>query len=309
MKIAILPELTMILKQEYSLVNPICDIPEDGLEGNTLIVTDGEHKCVIKLFDNYKQAEAIAAFQYRLHAATILVPAIVPTKAGELTAKLGSVTIVMSEFIDGVTIGWGKEFSEISESISATLAVALGDMHKKSQSLPINIAIGHSLDTEHIIHYASDKLGFGRLLEDLQYTRKAMIHADLARENIFLNESCTHVKAIIDFGDAHFDYLTYDIATLLTQVYATKSWGIDFRAIEQFMDLYLKRNPLRQHELQTILPLMKLRNLGILHEIEQKLREGDPDSASLESIRQSLNVKLRLLEEYGTRLESIIQEA
>ena len=134
-----------------------------------------------------------------------------------------------------------------------------------------------------------------------------MIHADLARENIFLDESHTHVRAIIDFGDAHFDYLTYDIAALLTQVYVTKSWGIDFRAIEEFMGVYLKQNPLGRRELQTIVPLMKLRNLGLLHEIEQKLQKGNPDSMSLESIRQSLEIKLRLLEEQGTHLEDIIQ--
>lgn len=92
-------------------------------------------------------------------------------------------------------------------------------------------------------------------------------------------------------------------------MYVTKSWGIDFKAIEEFMEAYLKLNPLEQHELQTIIPLMKLRNLGLLHEIKQKLREGDSDSASLESIKQSLDVKLRLIEEHGTRLEEIVQEA
>lgn len=307
MKASIFVQLAAKLKRDYSLSDPRWDIPDDGVEGNTLVVTDEVHKCVIKFFDNHKQAETVAAFQHQLYIANLLVPAVIPTNTGELTVKLGSTTIVMSEFIDGVTIGWGKEFSELSGSISVSLAKALGNIHKASQSLPINIETGHSLDTEHIIHQAENRLDLGRLMEDLQNTRKAMIHADLARENIFLDESHTRVKAIIDFGDANFDYLTYDIATLLTQVYVTKSWGIDFKAIEEFMEVYLNRNPLERCELQTIVPLMKLRNLGLLHEIEQKLREGDPDSMSLESIRQSLAVKLCLLEEQGTRLEDIIQ--
>lgn len=309
MKASIFAQLAAVLKQEYSLSDPKWDIPGDGVEGNTLIVTDKTHKCVIKLFDNHKQAETIAAFQYQLYIADLLVPAITTSKTGELTAKLGSTTIVMSEFIDGASIGWGKEFSELSGPISASLANALGNLHKTSQSLSINTEIGHSLDTEHIIHQAKDRLDLGQLLEDLRNTRKTMVHADLARENIFLDESHAHVKAIIDFGDAHCDYLTYDIATLLTQVYVTKSWGIDFKAIEEFMEVYLRRNPLGRHELQTIVPLMKLRNLGLLCEIEQKLREGDPDPVSLESIRESLEVKLHLLEEQGRRLEDIIQAA
>jgi Ser/Thr protein kinase RdoA (MazF antagonist) len=309
MKASIFVQLAMVLKREYSLSNPTWENPDDGIEGNTLIVTNDAHKCVIKLFNNHKQAQTVAAFQHQLYTANLLVPAITPTNNGELTVKLGSTTIVMSEFIDGVTIGWGKEFSELSGSINASLANALGGIHKASQSIPVSMEMGHSLSIEHIIHQVEGKLAVGRLREDLQYTRKAMIHADLARENIFLDESHTHVRAIIDFGDAHLDYLTYDIATLLTQVYVTKSWGVDFEAIEEFMGVYLKLNPLERRELQTIVPLMKLRNLGLLHEIEQKLREGDTDSVLLESIRQSLEVKLRLLEEQSAHLEDTIQEA
>jgi len=306
MKTDLTTRLIDILKAEYGLAELVLDTPEDGIEGSTFIVTDGKQKYAVKLYDDEFRAETVAIFQDRLFTAQLSVPAVLPTKSGGLTSRLRDDTIVLSGFVSGRPIGWGKEFSTLSGPLTVDIATAVANMHIISQTMGTESRLDHSLSVAQLLDRSGsgskDELSANRLA----CVRKAMIHGDLARENIFLGESYCSIKSIIDFGDAHHDYITYDVATLLTQVYVTKSWGVDFQGIKEFLALYGRLNPLQHDELQTILPLMVLRNRGLLQEIEQRLDYDDADAETLESIRQSLRAKLRLLDEHSQQLEDLV---
>jgi Ser/Thr protein kinase RdoA (MazF antagonist) len=299
--------LVDILKDEYGLVRPVLDAAEDGLESNTFIVTDGKRsRCAAKLYNDTQRAETVVRFQYYLSAAQLPVPAILTTKSGGLTARLGKCTVVLFEFIDGTPIGWGKEFSSLSNALTLNIADIVANMHIVSQSLRAEGKLDHALSVTQLIDRLDNSSCVKLSRDSLALVRQTMIHGDLARENVFLTRSQDSVKAIIDFGDAHYDYITYDIATLLTQVYVTKSWGIDFRGIEKFLTAYNQLNILQPAELETILPLMELRNKGLMQEINQRLVKDGANRTKLKSIRQSLEVKLELLEKHGQRLKNLI---
>lgn len=308
MKTDLTAGLIGVLKAEYGLMEPVLDIPGDGIEGSTFIVTDGKQKYAAKLYHDNLRAETVSKFQDCLFAAQLSVPAVLPTKAGRLTVRLQDHTVVLSEFVSGRPIGWGKEFATLSGPLTVDLASAVANMHIISQAMSTEPKLDHSLSVAQLLDRSDSDSKLELSASRLARVRKAMIHGDLARENIFLAESDSSIKSIIDFGDAHYDYITYDVATLLTQVYVTKSWGVDFQGIEEFLTLYRRLNQLQHDELQTILPLMELRNRGLLQEIEQRLNEGNTDIETLESIRQSLRAKLRLMEEHSQQLEDLILE-
>jgi len=295
-----------MLRAEYSLLNPVLNKPNGGLESNTFIVVDGKQKCVAKLYDDNLRAEIVAQFQDRLSTAHVPVPVILPNKLGNLITKSGNLTVVLFEFVDGEPIGWGKEFASLSGFLTDGIANAVANMHKVSLAMDNGTRLSHTLSVAQITDRIDSGLDIRLSRDNLTHVRQAMIHSDLARENILLAKTRNNMKAIIDFGDSHYDYITYDIATLLTQVYVTKSWGIDFQGITQFLESYRHINPLQHTELLTILPLMVLRNKGLMQEIDQRLEKSNTNRSILESIKQSFGVKLQLLEKQGQRFEDLI---
>ncbi len=299
-------ELLELLQRIYGLADPVLSRPVSGIESSTYIIATKKRKYVAKLYDDVPSAKIIAQFQDRLSISHLPVPYILRTSSGELTTQIDDGVMVISTFSYGEPIGWSKEFASLPSHLNTSLALVVAKMHLLSLDIDTKTKPSHRLSVERITglqSYDSTKWPF---LDKLQYVRKGMIHGDLARENIFISKSRKSVEAIIDFGDAHYDYITFDLAILLTQIYVTKSWGIDFDGIREFLAQYTQMNLLSERERETILPLMKLRNKSLLQEIEQKLRKENADVMTLDSIKRSLEFKLELLNEHGNRLNNII---
>lgn len=302
MTIKVKADLVDTIRNAYGFLNPIIEIPEDGIEGNTFIVIQDGQKYIIKLHSDNQRAEALAHFQHQLHVTGLPVPAVIPARTGDLTAKSNGCSVMMCEFVNGQPIGWGETSKTLSDALTSNVANIVARMHIAAHAMNVDSKLDHPLSVSHVL---SD-LGDNHLGQDLASVRQTMIHSDLTRENIFLNKPRDSVKAIIDFGDAHYDYITYDIAILLTQVYVTKTWGIDFDGVKNFLTAYSQFNVLKPIELKTILPLMKLRNRALLYEIDLQLHEDEADHGTLNSIKQSLGVKLGLLDKNGDKLERLI---
>lgn len=299
--------LTELLQIQYSLPNLLIERPEDGIEGNTYIITAEKHKYVAKVYVDQQQAKVIAEFQNTVHESGVPVPAIVKTQTGELVAKLNNQYMVLCEFAQGSPIGWRKEFANMHSSLSHDIAKALAKMHHVGQSMT-EVKLTHALSAVDRLSDFVDNDALNSLaLHDLERVRQTMIHGDLTRENVFVDPATSNLTAVIDFGDAHYDYITYDIATALTQIYVTKSWGIDFDGIKDFLAAYTQHTSLTQNERQTILPLMMFRNIILLREIEHQLTQERSDREDLESMVQSLQTKLRLLKEHNSEIKSIFE--
>lgn len=298
--------LADVLSGAYGLYDVILELPEEGLENKTYIVIGNQQKYVAKLYDSVPRALAVAQFQNALSAAGLPVPKIFSTNTGELISQLDTNAMVLCAFAEGTPMGWSDDFASLAGPLSADMGRTVAAMHKTAQTLKLE----HKLDHPLSVSRASAQLGsawharFPRY--NLAQVRQSMIHGDLTRENIFVDRPLQSVAAIIDFGDAHYDYISYDIATLLTHIYVSKTWGIDFDGITDFLRAYTKLHALRPAELQTILPFMELRNRALLQDINERTHEPGADVLTLNSITQSLGVKLQLLDQRRPELETAI---
>lgn len=286
-------QLATLLQNEYSLLDCLIEKPEDGLEGNTFLIESKKQKYVAKVYDSQEQAETLAKYQNILHEADVPVPAIVKTQTGRLVARICSHAVVLCEFGQGSPIGWRKEFANMANQLSRDMGHALAKMH----------IIGQNITHMKLAHALSAINEF----DDLKEVRRTLIHGDLTRENVFVDPITSKLTAIIDFGDAHDDYITYDIATALTQIYVTKSWGVDLDGIKDFLAAYDECNHLTQQERQTILPLMIFRNKVLLREIEHQLTQERDDHEDLQSIVQSVQTKLSFLKEHSSQIKNGIE--
>lgn len=287
-------QLTTLLQSEYGLRNTSIEKPEAGIENNTYLIKFKKQKFVAKVYDNQDRADALANYQNTLHEAGVPVSAIVKTQTAELAASHNDQCIILCQFAQGEPIGWRKEFANMPGQLNRDIGQALAKMHIVGQGIT-NAKLTHALSAIN-------------RFDNLKGVRRAVIHGDLTRENVFVDPITSKLTAIIDFGDAHDDYITYDIATALTQIYITKSWGVDLDGIKGFLAAYGACNRLTQHERQTIVPLMLFRNKILLHEIEHQLMQERNNHEDLESILQSLQTKLRLLKEHSPQIKNSIEE-
>lgn len=301
-------QLIGVLDNEYGLAETRITPPDDGIEGATYIISGGGQKFVAKIYGSQIHAVTIARFQDLLAARKLPTPGLMKTKTGSLTATISDKFVVLSEYLEGDPIGWNEDSLHIPVTISNDVAHVLAKMHTLD-SFTTESKIDHSLSVENILAKAGTNIEYKETRRVLSTVRQVMVHGDLTRENILLNTSRSSVSGIIDFGDVHYDYITYDLAILLTQVYVTKTWGIDFAGIKDFLISYEKQNHLSLAEKESILPLMRLRNQGLLRQIKEQLGSSTEDREILESIKASLETKLELLSKNQDYLKKVILPA
>lgn len=297
--------LVKVLKNDYGLSAPVLSSPDDGVENSTIIVTDTTHSYALKLYNERFRAENIAQFQESLLQAGLPVPAIVHTKTDALTHQAREGYLVLSHFIDGKPIGWNAQLASLPAALTVDIASTLAKIHITSFGMNFGFMLDHRLSVESLLTTSGIDMEMKISKGDLENASKALIHADYTRENILITPSHKSVRSIIDFGDTHFGYISYDIAILLTQIYITKSWGIDLQGISAFWAAYLQHNPVKSVDRKLIVPFMELRNKGLVLEIQHALRENNTQADKLLSISQSAKAKLLLLETHRDKLESI----
>ncbi len=287
-----------LMKYDYALD----DVSLLHCSSNVCIISSQNKKYVVRIFKKLPNANTASMLQSYLHKEGLPVPRVLLNNFGHLvTQNLGTI-MMMYEFCPGEAIGWGDNARIITDALTNDIAEVVSNMHTLmlSRSAP-KVRTNSSMDDN----------GF-RLKEvgsSFENVRKTIIHGDLTRENILVSDARDSVSAIIDFGDAQYDYITCDIAVLLTQLYVTKTWGIDVSGIKTFMLAYVKNNSLNADERRTILPLMRRKNTNLILEIDahrQKSKKNDP---TLVSIKASATAKLKMIDAQQALLQSIFVDS
>ena len=103
------------------------------------------------------------------------------------------------------------------------------------------------------------------------------------------------VVAFLDFGDCHKDYLVWDTAVAITQLFITKSFGIDWMGLRNFLEGYKSIIKLNNSEINAIVPFLMLRNIKIAMQVNYMRMEKKGDKEKLLSIQQSVLKKIRLI--------------
>ncbi len=136
--------------------------------------------------------------------------------------------------------------------------------------------------------------------------RKAIIHGDITRENLIITKQ--ELTSFLDFDDFHRDYIVWDTSIAITQLFITKTFGIDWNGLRMFLGGYKEIMRLNGHEKEAIVPFLKLRNIKIAMQVNYMMNSGQRRNAKLKSIEQSVLYKIDLIEEHKEKIQSLINE-
>ena len=238
------------------------------------------------------------------------VARIIKNNKKQLISVVNSYSGALFSFCSGKEIEW----SHLSDLFSKNLAHIVAKMH----SLMFNNTIipsvkRHDCKIDSIEGIASKKIiqQWNRInneLKDLDLSelREGLIHSDFTRQNILIKENRNSIDAIIDFGDAHFDYIVWDTAVLITHIFITKSYGVDWEALSSFIKTYYSLFPLTQKEKDILIPFMKIRNINIAIEVSRLSLNKKQNIGGLLSIEDSVITKLDTIQNNYTRLSEVL---
>lgn len=294
--------LVSLLKHDYSMNDPTLGQLSNSAKEITMIVTDGGRKCVLKMFGETETAELVASFQDFLHNRGLRVPCVIAGNDKKITKHHEDRTLVLMEFVEGHGISWDDEGKKLKDELVKSIAQMIARMH---------LAVLKAENEEKLKPFVggSSLLPSGEQIYGLNLSqmRKALVHGDLTRENILVSPSYDSVVAIIDFGDASYNYLAYDLAVVLTQVFVTKTWGIDIQGIQSFMAHYNKLNPLFTAEQKALLPFMLYKNSNLIDEIDRWKGTEQADETDYRSMKSSAQAKITLIQNNELQLRQILE--
>ncbi len=106
--------------------------------------------------------------------------------------------------------------------------------------------------------------------------RKSVIHADLTRYNLLLDDSGENIQGIIDFGDVCFSWTIGELAVLILESAMTGS-PTPFADAYEIIQSYHKIFPLTKEEVLLLYPLIQLRSATIVGASARQL-SMEPDN-------------------------------
>ncbi len=295
----------------YGLEKATSELITSGLSSFALMIASKDKKYVLKLYNEDSNIETETKFGHYLYGKNIPIARIIKNLKGQIITAIGNLHGVLFEFCTGEPISWG----DISLDFSVHLAEIMANMHSlmlNNTKIPakdyckckIDSVMG--LSNIKIIQKSKD---VENSIKDLSLLglRRGLIHSDLTRQNILATKDRNDVDAIIDFGDAHYDYLVWDLAILITHIFITKTYGIDWMALSGFIKKYYALFPLNEHEIEAIIPFIRIRNLNLAIEVNRLASNNSRNIDELISIENSVMTKLDLIDKDQYRLLKLLR--
>ena len=235
---------------------------EESSDGNVYVINCKNNKYIAKVYEDKKHAKSMIDLHKKLFQLNINVPNIVYTNyPNENEDKC----IVIYSFICGEQITNTLQDGKVEEVLITEIAKRIRKMH--------DVTCGEN------------EFNLPALPFDTWNSRKALVHFDLTKSNIFLDEN--NDIAIIDFDDAKYGSAIYDISILISTFFFSKKRGVDMIGMNKFIDEYYgKDDELKKVEV----PLIKE---SAIQWIKYLLEE---DKIS-ESLIDSFNTKIKLISE------------
>jgi len=301
-------DIIVSLLSPYGLNKAVLEPISSGLSGSATLISYEGKKYVLKTCNKTSGLETEVKFGDFLKKHNLPVATIVKNKENQLISIVDGYSGALFDFCLGREMGWGH----LSNLFSENLAHALARMHAlmlNNTEIPTARRHGCKIDsveglTNKKIIQQRNRIGDEMKDLDLSGLREGLIHSDLTRQNILVTEDGDGIDAIIDFGDAHFDYIAWDIAVLIAHVFITKTYGVDWEALSAFIKKYNSLFPLTRQEKDILIPFIKIRNINIAIEVNRLALNKNQDIDDLLSIEDSVMTKLDTIEKNSCRLSS-----
>ena len=195
----------------------------DSTDGNVYNIVTSSNKYIAKIYDDINKANNMINLHNYLKS--VYIPKIVKSNDNEYLIKYDDKYIVIYTFLEGLNFKKFISENKCSEKIISSIATEVRKIH--------NLTAGKTFDL--------DTVDFANNL-----SRKSVLHFDLTKENIFVNDNQV---GFIDFDDAKYGDSVCDVAILLSFLFVSKKRGIDNKSINLFLDSYYKGD---SDELRTI---------------------------------------------------------
>lgn len=260
-------KLKKIIKEKFNIkVNKI----EKNLQstvGNVYILFSNKSKYVIKVYDNLKHTKWIVKLHKVLIKNNFYVPEVIKNNLNKGYLEISKNTyIVVYSFLKGHQLVWDETKIKLTDDELCRLAKTLRHLHKITNNSEINLP---SIPFENYIG------------------RKSILHFDLTRQNIFINNEENKI-GFIDFDDAKFGEAVCDVAILIANLFFSKTKGVNLDGINKFIDAYYSEDLKLKEKKKNLI------NKYAIMWIDYTLKNNEFDT----SITESFNIKRKLIEEY-----------
>ncbi len=213
------------LEKEYSIMVEKIEKSKESTDGNVFICYSNNKKYAIKIYDDIIHTKAMTALHLKLISTGFDVPKIIFSKDNkEYITLYNKNLLVVYSFMEGKKIDWNK-FGKIDEYIINKIAKTLRKLH--------SVTNGEN-------KFELPKLPF---INKSDINRYSVLHFDLTRNNIFINEYMKSEIGFIDFDDAKYGPSVCDVAIAIANLFFSKTRGVDIYGVYKFMDEYYYNEP------------------------------------------------------------------
>ena len=209
-------ELMQALIKEYKLNVKSIHKNEQSTDNNVYEIQTDRERYIVKIYTNIEHTKSMSNLHNKLTSSKISTPEIIPTKENNYYIKLlKDYYVVTYSYIDGKPIEWNEQTGRFDRSTIISIANELRKIH--------TITSNNNVFNLPLLPFVNKS------------SRKSVLHFDLTRNNIL---SSYNKISIIDFDDAKFGDSVCDIAILISNLFFSKTRGVDLDGMNEFIDEY-----------------------------------------------------------------------
>ena len=257
-------DLTNLLKENYEIQKNNIIKNSESTDGNVYLIESKNRKYIFKIYNNLEHTKSMINLHNSLNKSNFYVPKIIQTKNKAYYQNYDNKNIVMYSFLEGIQLK--NILATIDNNTLTKLAKEIRKLHDLTKNVafnlkPINFDVG------------------------CEFKRKSILHFDLTKDNIFVNDDKI---GFIDFDDAKFGPSVYDVAITISLLFLSKRRGAELDKARIFIYAYYENDAEnKEKEIQYI------KNIA-LKWINYLLKKNNYDT----STKESFEVKKKLIETY-----------
>lgn len=214
-------ELMGALIKEYKLNVKSIHKNEQSTDKNVYEIQTDRKEYIVKIYTDFEHTKSMINLHNKLTSSKISIPEIIPTKENNYYIKLlRDYYVVTYSYIDGKPIECNEQTGRFDKNTIIYIAKELRKIH--------TITSNNNIFNLPLLPFENKSC------------RKSVLHFDLTRNNILT--SCNKKISIIDFDDAKFGDSVCDIAILISNLFFSKTRGVDLDGMNEFIDEYYINN-------------------------------------------------------------------
>jgi 4-aminobutyrate aminotransferase-like enzyme/Ser/Thr protein kinase RdoA (MazF antagonist) len=246
---------------------------------NFLLTTHDHQKYVLKIANEATPLEWLdLQNQLMHHLASSSIPQLIPSKDEQYMVNHDSHEWRLISFIHGTMLGEipfrSEAFLTHLGQYAAQLTQRLKSFSHPASERPVQWDLQQAASLIETWKHFNQVKKVSKLIEEVLASwkqlapkaatlRRSVIHADMTRYNLLINEAGNNIEGLIDFGDVCLSWTIGEVAVLLLESVMIGS-PTPFADAECFLKAFHAIEPLEKHELEMLFPLMKLRSASLL---------------------------------------------